>query len=202
MRRLTLIVFAVAVGAASWVFAGCSSSSTTTTTGDAGADGVDAAGAGACSPACTGANVVCDPADNKCKPDGTTTAVGAKCTMSGADPVCGTHPKATCNDLPADGFPGGYCSFEPCTTAELCPVGATCAHLGGESPACWKNCTSAADCRAPDYECLAASPLITSGPSMKVCYLTVFACKTKADCPTSKPTCVFPDGGAVLGTCT
>src|SRR5262249_23326338 len=87
---------------------------------------------GACATACSGAHVVCDPADGLCKPDGTTTAIGAPCLKSGADAVCGSDPNATCNNQVEDGFPGGYCSFEPCSTAKLCPLGSTCATLGGE----------------------------------------------------------------------
>jgi hypothetical protein len=161
-----------------------------------------AASTGHCQPACTGANVACDPADNQCKPDGTTTNVGTKCDTTGADPKCGSYINATCNDLTNDGFPGGYCSVEPCSTAELCPIGSSCGHLGGESNACWKNCSSDSDCcrngercPSPDYACIAIDPLYTSGASRKVCYLRVLACVTSADCPTVKPTCSTPDGG-------
>src|ERR1700737_3842156 len=74
---------------------------------DAGTDGGTACNAGgvlgddcssvACSTRCP--NIVCDPADKKCKLDGTTTNIGAPCTISGQDPACGT-------DLPADPGPG------------------------------------------------------------------------------------------------
>ena len=203
MRRVTLIVVAGSAAVAMGMVGGCSSSTNTATRPDSGGPVVEAgsetgasAPVGNCSPACTGAHVACDPADNKCKPDGTTTAVGAKCNTSGADPVCGSAANATCNDETADGFPGGYCSFEPCTTTVFCPLGATCAHLGAESDACWKNCETAADCRSPDYQCIDVSPLITSGPSKKVCFLKDLACTKSSDCPTVKPKCVFADAGA------
>ena len=219
MRLGTLIGVAGAVGVVAWMGGGCSSSTNSGTgTPDSGADsggpvvdggaegGTDAAPAGNCNPPCAGAHVACDPADNKCKPDGTTTAIGAKCMTSGADPVCGSAMNATCNDETADGFPGGYCSFEPCTTTVFCPLGATCAHLGGESDACWKNCSSDADCRTPDYQCINVDPLVTSGASKKVCFLKDLACTKNLDCPTVKPTCTFPDAGggdagAPAGTC-
>lgn len=164
--------------------------------GDAGKD----SGSSACATPCTGANITCDPADGKCKLDGTTTNVGGKCKVSGADPACGTAANATCNDEVADGFPGGYCSYEPCTKTALCPIGATCAHLGAESDACYKNCNSDADCRSPDYGCFPVDPLITSGASKKVCYLKDFACLKASDCPAILPKCVGGDGGAT-GIC-
>src|SRR5262249_24524557 len=125
----------------------------------------DLAMAGSCTPACTAAHTACDPVDNKCKLDGTTTNVGAQCRTSGADVLCGSDPNATCNDQTQDGFPGGYCSVEPCSTVAMCPIGSTCAHLGGESNACFKLCASDADCRSPDYGCFDIDPLYTSGAS-------------------------------------
>ena len=221
MRWMTLVVVSATLGATA-----CSSSSGTSAgaVDSGGADGsgggVDSGGGGSdsgggadagrgtdgatgsCTPACTGANVACDPADNKCKPDGTTTNVGGTCSTSGADPKCGTAPNATCNDLTQDGFPGGYCSVEPCSVSALCPIGATCAHLNGESSACWKICATGADCRAPDYGCFDVTPLFTSGASHKVCALKVFACNTSADCPTIKPTCSGANVDAgTTGTC-
>lgn len=181
---------------------GCGTSTTNPAPADSGSQAdTSTADAPGCSPACTGANITCDPADDKCKRDGTTTNVGAPCGMSGADPVCGTDPNATCNDLTQDGFPGGYCSVEPCSATELCPVGASCAHLGGEANACWKNCSGPTDCRA-GYECLSVDPLYTSGASHKVCFLKSFPCNTSADCPTSKSTCkgANPDAGTT-GLC-
>ena len=154
-------------------------------------------GAGVCGGVpCTGAHMACDPADDKCKLDGSTTHVGGGCDTSGADAKCGTEDKATCNDATQDGFPGGYCSLEPCTTAALCPIGSTCAHLDGESPACFKNCDSDADCRAPDYVCKDVGRLFTSGSSHKVCFFPSFTCAIDADCPDPAQKCV----GATMKT--
>ncbi len=160
---------------------------------EAGGDGA----VGNCNPTCA-AGMVCDPLDTKCKPDGSKTHIGDPCNTSGADPLCGTDPKATCNDETQDGFPKGYCSWEPCSATVLCPLGASCAHLGGEPSACWKNCTTGADCRNndPKYECLSVDPLFTSGGSHKVCYLKDFPCVTSADCPTAKPTCTGANADA------
>jgi hypothetical protein len=158
---------------------------------------------GNCSPACAGAGYICDPADNKCKPDGTTTNVGAPCTMNGTDPVCGTNPDATCYDEPNEGFPGGYCSVDPCSATSPCAVGASCAGLSGFPPTCWKNCNSVTDCRSPGYECLTVDPFWVSGASHKVCYLADYPCSINKDCPASKPTCngYDPDAGAGSGSC-
>ncbi|MBI5532148.1 MAG: hypothetical protein HY898_05515 [Deltaproteobacteria bacterium] len=166
-----------------------------------GGSGGSAGGAGSCAAACTGEALVCDPADSQCKPDGTTTDIGAPCSTSGADPACGTDANATCNDQTQDGFPGGYCSVEPCTTLKLCPMGSSCAHLGAESMACFKNCSNDADCRGPDYVCQDATGLWVSGASHSVCYLKTLACNKDLDCPTSHPKCVLPDA-AGLGSCT
>src|SRR5207244_526120 len=73
--------------------------------------------------------------------------IGGPCTMSGADPMCGTSAKAVCNDEANDGFPGGYCSAEGCTASSFCPIGSSCAQLGGESDTCYKICRTDADCR-------------------------------------------------------
>lgn len=103
---------------------------------------------------CPNAHAKCDPLDGQCKLDGTTTAVGAPCTTTGADPVCGADPNAICNNLTQDGFPGGYCSFEPCSAMAPCPIGSSCARLGGEAVGCFKNCSADAECRGPDYKCI------------------------------------------------
>jgi hypothetical protein len=149
-----------------------------------------------CDPACT-TGQVCDPLDMKCKPDGSGTKIGGPCNMTGADPLCGTDPKATCNDQTSDGFPGGYCSWEPCTALQLCPIGSSCAHLGGEPGACWKNCSTNDDCtnrpNGASYECLAVDPLYISGGSHKVCFLKAFPCPNGAtDCPAVNPMCSGP----------
>lgn len=164
MRFITLFLVSTALGCSSTTSVNGSDAGTgsdasaggdSSTGGDSGGGGDSGTGGdaamGTCNPACTGAHMTCDPLDNKCKLDGTTTNVGGTCDTSGADPKCGTAPNATCNDLTQDGFPGGYCSMEPCSVIALCPVGATCTHLGGESNACYKICSSNADCRSPDY---------------------------------------------------
>lgn len=133
---------------------------------------------------------ICDPLDGKCKLDGTTTAVGGPCTISGTDPKCGADPNATCNDSTTDEFPLGYCSLEPCSATNLCPIGSVCGRLNAESPACWKRCEADADCRDPDYSCVDIDTLWVSGPARKVCFFDTFSCDTNADCPSTAPTCV------------
>jgi hypothetical protein len=130
--------------------------------------------------------------------DGAATCfIGLPCSTSGADPACNSNnnPRAICNDQTNDGFPGGYCSQEPCSTVAVCPDCATCAHLGGEANACWKACSTDGDCRTPDYGCFDMTPLIATGSSSKVCYLKTFACILNTDCPTIRPTCSGADGG-------
>lgn len=183
------------------VVCGCSSSSSSApeTTDSAGtvsdtmADDTPAAEGGTCSPAtCSMTGFACDPADGKCKPDGKGSAVGAACTTTGpGDPACGTAPSAICNDKINDGFPGGYCSWEPCTTAELCPIGSSCGRMGGESPACYKNCNSDADCRTPDYKCQPMDQLAISGASKSVCHLAALPCNKASDCPSGLPKCTM-----------
>jgi hypothetical protein len=137
-----------------------------------------------------------------CKLDGTTAHVGEACTVKNpVDPACGTDVNVSCNTEADDGFPGGYCSLEPCTDV-LCPVGSSCALLGpaAQDPACWRNCTTNTDCRT-NYVCADVDTRYRSGASHKICYLATFGCLTNDDCPSVKPTCVIPDGG-VQGTCT
>ena len=165
---------------------------------DSGGDGATATGK--CTPACTGDHVVCDPADNKCKLDGTTSHVGDPCISDG---TCGSAPTVKCFDQGNTSFPGGYCTMASamCSANALCPIGASCATLGGGDTACYRNCDSNADCRSPEYECLNVDPLYVSGASAshKVCYPKYFGCYTASNCPTVKPTCTA-DGGP--GFCT
>ena len=172
--------------------------------GDAGASADGGAG---CTPGCTGAHLVCDPLDERCKLDGTTTHVGDGCDTSGrTDPRCGSDPAQTCNDLPNDGFPAGYCTFEPagfCGVAPLkaCPLGSSCAALGAESPGCYKNCVRDSDCRTADgYKCQEVDRLYRDGASHKVCYKSDFECAAAADCPSRLPNCLGATARA-LGTC-
>ena len=166
----------------------CACGSGTTTSGDGGND--------ATSGDVGNGNDSGDAATGNDGGDGGACFIGLPCSTSGADPACNStnNPRAICNDQTNDGFPGGYCSQEPCSTVAVCPDCATCAHLGGEANACWKTCTTDNDCRAPDYGCFDMTPLITTG-SPKVCYLKTFACVTSADCPTIKPTCTGNDAG-------
>ena len=163
---------------------------------DSGSDGAPTTGN--CTPACTGDHVVCDPADNKCKLDGTTSHVGDPCVSDG---TCGSAPTVKCFDQGETTFAGGYCTMAiaMCSANVLCPVGASCATLGGGDTACYKNCDKATDCRSPDYECLNVDPLYVSGASNKVCYPKYFGCYSASNCPALKPTCTA-DGG--LGFCT
>ncbi len=149
---------------------------------------------------CSGAHVMCDPADGKCKLDGTTTHVGAACAKRGADPKCGSESQMACYDDKTDEFPGGYCSMEPCSETVLCPVGSSCARLSGEPAACFQNCTTDAACRSPEYKCQDIKGLNTSGASSKVCYRVTLYCKSNADCPESRPKCGLR-GAAADGTC-
>jgi hypothetical protein len=194
------LAFAFALCGAAPFTSGCGTASSSSSGGAAGPDGGPSGsdggkpsadgGTSLCSAAsCTTAGFACDPEDGQCKPDGKTTNIGAPCTRTGPDPKCGTYAKALCNDLPNDGFPGGYCSVEPCTTAALCPVGASCADLGGETAACYKNCKTDADCRAPDYTCQPMDQLKVSGAGLKVCHLAALPCATPAECPSSLPKC-------------
>lgn len=94
--------------------------------------------------------------------------IGTPCTDN---TQCGGNPKATCN-VEAEGFPGGYCSMEDCTSATSCPAGATCISLGGETPACFKSCTADTECRQADgYVCqmFLATPPNGFGPSDHAC---------------------------------
>ena len=147
-------------------------------------------------PSC-GAGMVTDPADGKCKPDGTTTHVGVRCATTGTDPACGTHLSSTCNDEANDSFPGGYCSFEPCSQNVLCPRGSTCAGLAGEKPACFSICSKDVDCRTPDYRCWDVAGFFVSGASHKVCYLAAWPCTKDLECPPDAPRCNL--GGASDG---
>src|SRR5205807_2631497 len=138
---------------------------------------------------CQGAAFACDPLDGVCKPDGTTTRIGETCKTAGTGRECGAMIGAWCDNEADDGFPGGYCSYEPCSAMRPCPVGSSCAGLGGLPPACWKSCATGADCRVPDYQCVDVQALWVTGPSHKVCYLPFFPCFHDADCPPSAPGC-------------
>jgi hypothetical protein len=115
------------------------------------------------------------------------TAVGEPCSHR-SDPTCGSARHALCYG-DDDGFPGGYCTVEPCSEALPCPAGSTCARLGGEDPACYKDCASDADCRGPAYRCQGIEPLGVGGAAHPVCYLAAFDCRRDKDCPAALPHC-------------
>jgi hypothetical protein len=143
------------------------------------------------------AGQVCDLANGggKCAPDPANAAIGTRCTTT-ID--CGTDPRSACQTDAGDGYPGGYCFMEPCDDVQTCPPGATCVALGGESPGCFKACTTDAECqRTPpssteNYVCqlFSTTPPIGFGPTNMACS---FACTRDADCHTPL-TCDIPSG--------
>jgi len=154
-----------------------------------------------CGAPCTGANMICDPDDGKCKLDGTTSSVGAPC-RDNADPRCGTAPNHACKDPGNDGFPAGYCTVTSCNSVALCPKGSTCADLTGESAAaCYKICSTNADCRAPDYACYELGALYVSGAGTKICHPTRFQCYSAVDCPVALPACSADTDAGTTGFC-
>jgi hypothetical protein len=150
-----------------------------------------------------GSHFVIDPADGKCKLDGTTTHIGVACTNATVT-VCGTDQNAACLTPDVDNYPGGYCNVDPCTdqVGHLCPIGASCVALNAENPQCFKNCNSDDDCRKSEgYVCLDMTKdavdggLWTSGASRKVCSKPVLICATDQQCPSVFPHCVSQDDG-------
>jgi hypothetical protein len=125
---------------------------------------------------CTG-GLVCDPASGKCAPS-LDNKIGTPCSSTAE---CGTDSRAACQNEAGDGYPGGYCSMEPCNDVDVCPPGATCVAIGGETPACLKSCTTDADCRGPEYVCqlFSTTPPVGFGPSDKAC---AFPCTRNEDC--------------------
>ena len=122
---------------------------------------------------------VCDPAAAKCAPDPAINKIGTPC-MSTID--CGTDGRAACNTAAGDNYPGGYCGMEPCNDVQVCPAGATCVALGGETPGCFASCTTDADCRlAEGYVCqlFLTTPPIGFGPTAHGC---AFKCTRDTDC--------------------
>jgi len=199
-HRSFFVLAAIPALAGCWVVLGESFSGYAVAPSDASAESsgdgaIDGAMMGNCTPACMGDHVVCDPADNTCKLDGTTTNVGAACI---ADGTCGSasNANAKCFDQANYDYPGGYCTVAMCSPTAPCPLGATCATLGGGSNACYKNCDNANGCRSPDYECLDISPLYMtmSIANAKVCVPKALGCYIGNNCPTVKPTCTA-DGG-------
>lgn len=96
----------------------------------------------------------------ECRATGTGTGtVGAPCATV---TDCGGGLNALCLSGAAIGpsFPMGYCSLF-CQPG-ACPAGSSCQGLGFTSY-CLADCGADADCRQPDYQCLAA-------PSQSFCY--------------------------------
>jgi hypothetical protein len=123
---------------------------------------------------------VCDKANagGKCAPS-PANMIGTPCATT---TDCGTDPRSACNNATGDSYPGGYCFMEPCDDIQVCPPGATCVSIGGETPGCYKSCTSDADCRAAEgYVCqlFSTMPPTGFGPSDHAC---AFPCKRDTDC--------------------
>ncbi|MBV8762348.1 MAG: hypothetical protein JO257_33975 [Deltaproteobacteria bacterium] len=135
------------------------------------------------------AGEVCDlsNAGGKCAPDPANAQIGTRCTTT-VD--CGTDPRSACQTEAGDGYPGGYCFMEPCDDVQTCPPGSTCVALGGESPGCFKTCTTDADCvRQPasaseHYVCqlFSTTPPTGFGPANMACS---FPCARDSDCDKS-----------------
>jgi hypothetical protein len=123
---------------------------------------------------------VCDVgnAGGKCAPS-PMNKIGTPCTTTND---CGTDARAACNTEAGDAYPGGYCFMEPCNDIEICPPGATCVAIGGESPGCYQRCGSDTDCRvAEGYVCqlFVTTPPTGFGPSDHAC---AFPCMRDDDC--------------------
>lgn len=140
--------------------------------------------------ACTDATT-CDPgqvcdkdnAGGKCAPDPTHAKIGTACTST-VD--CGSDPRSACLTEAGDSYPGGYCGMEPCNDIDVCPPGSTCVAIGGESPACFKACSTDADCRTADgYVCqlFGTTPPAGFGPTARAC---AFKCTEDAQCQPCK----------------
>jgi len=115
----------------------------------------------------------------KCAPAPDNAQIGIPCTTT-ID--CGSDSRSACNNEAGDGYPGGYCFMEPCDDVQICPPGATCVALGGESPGCFKECATDADCRtAEGYVCqlFVTTPPRGFGPTALACS---FPCKVDTDC--------------------
>jgi hypothetical protein len=127
------------------------------------------------------AGQVCDAANagGTCAPDPARAAIGTPCATTAE---CGSDRRSACATASGDGFPGGYCSMEPCDDIQVCPPGATCVALGPETPSCFKTCASDADCRtAEGYVCqlFVVTPPDGFGPSDHACG---FKCTRDPDC--------------------
>ena len=127
------------------------------------------------------AGQVCDldNAGGRCAPDPATTNVGAPCTST---TDCGSYERNACNNEVGDGYPGGYCSLEPCDDVQVCPPGGTCVAVPFETPACMQSCAADSDCRVDEgYVCqlFPTTPPNGFGPSDHPC---AFACSDDEEC--------------------
>ena len=118
-----------------------------------------------------------DGGTGRCSPDGKVNTIGGPCTTT---TDCGKDSRSACLTEAGDNYPGGYCGMEPCDDIQLCPTGATCVAIGGETPGCLKSCTEDKDCRS-GYVCQLFSTLPPAGfgPTAKAC---AFACTRDSDC--------------------
>ena len=124
----------------------------------------------------------CDKANagGKCAP-AATNKIGTPCATT-VD--CGTDGRSACQTEAGDNYKGGYCFMEPCDDVHVCPPGATCVSLGGETPGCFKSCTTDDECRkAEGYVCqlFSTTPPVGFGPTDRAC---AFPCTRDADCHT------------------
>jgi|GEM_PF-3321961 len=141
---------------------------------------------------CGDSSLVCDldNAGGRCAPDPATTNVGAACTTT-VD--CGSDERDACNHQVGDGYPGGYCTMEPCNDVQVCSPGATCVAMPFETPACMQSCVQDSDCRTREgYVCqlFPTTPPDGYGPSDHAC---AFACTQDTDC-TGSLTCNVTSG--------
>jgi hypothetical protein len=126
----------------------------------------------------------------RCSPAHQLAKIGTACSTTND---CGTDSRSACNTEAGDGYPGGYCFMEPCDDVNVCPTGATCVAIGGETPGCFKECLADTDCRAAEgYVCqlFVSTPPKGFGPSAMAC---AFPCTRNPDCQ-SPLTCDIPSG--------
>jgi hypothetical protein len=122
----------------------------------------------------------CDKANagGKCAP-ASSNKIGTPCNST-VD--CGSDARSACQTASGDNYPGGYCFMEPCNDIEVCPSGATCVAIGGETPGCFKSCATDSDCRGSDgYVCqlFLTTPPKGFGPTDHAC---AFKCTRDTDC--------------------
>jgi hypothetical protein len=125
----------------------------------------------------------------RCVPAHQLAKIGTPCSTTND---CGTDPRSACNTAAGDHYPGGYCFMEPCDDVNICPAGATCVAIGGETPGCFQECMTDADCRSSDgYVCqvFGTTPPHGFGPSAHAC---ANKCIGDGDCMPLK--CDVPSG--------